>query len=583
MENVCLISDFSDKMKRIALGLNIGPEYIISNQIHENEKDYHTWLNTEFQEKNIEKIIIPVSLSDDGTVNTNGLLLGLHIRLNYELPVSKRLIPIIFLTNFTVENLIKKNQFDRDNNSQNLIFTKGVYFSSFLIEDIIHSVTNAKESLDIEYSRLFLEKINIHRKDTVGGHDIANTWGCFKLAQVAGIKDKIFELDIISKHLKQLYAKFLICTNESYSPKTLVDLQPIKCTGKKILFIDDKSDEGWGLLMKEIFKAAGTNFVSIDSSPYKADDYHRSFKDFEGFYCECLSHVGQDWDLIIIDLRLNPDKEDIDNEMISPTDFSGYKLIDEFLKANAGYQIIVFTASNKIWNVNAASKRGAAAYYIKESPEFNYTVKETQKHYEDFKKDVTNCFQKNYLRDIFKRNTNLVEKIDNLPDTDLGDELKNQITLAYELLKISSTQTQFAYAYISLYMIIELINNAFYKKTSGDRWIIEDGEALLDWSYGKNAKIYTHTNITVSTNKPPEWRKLAGIYFQLWNGKDHTFIHDLSVLITKRNGFVHNDKSILDIRDTDKKGNTIYPNHDIYTANGFIKLYDHIEKLIGYL
>lgn len=583
MGKVYLISDFSDKMKRVALELNIGPEQIISNQIHENEKDYHNWLNAEFQEKNIEKIIIPVSLSDDVTINTNGLLIGLHIRLNYEQSLDKRLIPIIFLTNFTVENLIKKIHFDRDNNPQNLIFTKGVYFSSFFTDDIIQTILSAEAIPETEYHSNFLEKINIHRKETTGGHDIANAWGCFKLAQVAGIKDKIFELDIISKYLKQLHAKYLICKNESFSTKKLIDLHPIKCGGKKILFIDDKSDEGWGILMKEIFKAADTNFVSIDSSPYKADDYHSSFKDFDGFYSKCKALIGKDWDLIIIDLRLNPDAEDIDNEMISPTDFSGYKLIDEFLKANEGYQIIVSTASNKIWNVNAALKRGAAAFYIKESPEFNYTVKETQKHYEDFKKNVVNCFQKNYLRDIFNRNSLLAEKLYRLSDTDLGDELKNQITLAYELLKISYTQAQFAYAYTSLYMIIELVNKAFYKKISDDSWIIDDGEFLLDWSYDENTKMYTHTNIKVSTNKPPEWQKLAGIYFQLWNGKDHTFIHDTYLLIKKRNGFLHNDKLILDKKETDKKGNTIYPNHDIYTANGFIKLYDHIEKLIGHL
>ncbi|HLO55538.1 MAG TPA: hypothetical protein VK169_14690 [Saprospiraceae bacterium] len=457
MENVYIISDFSVKMKRLASELNIPQVHIISNQVHENEKDYHNWLNTEFGTKNIEKIIIPISISDDGNINTNGLLLGLHIRLNYELPLSKRLLPIIFLTNFTVENLIKKNHFDRDNNPQNLIFTQGVYFSSFFADDILNTIGKAEACPESEYRQNCLDKINVHRKDTIGGHDIANAWGCFKLAQVVGIKDKIFELDIISKHLKQLYAKFLICKNESFSPKTCIDLLPLKCVGKKILFIDDKSDEGWGLLMKQIFKGAGTHFVSIDSSKYKANDYHSSFKDFDGFYDECLSHVGQDWDLIIIDLRLNPDKEDIDNELITPTEFSGYKLIHEFLKANEGYQIIVSTASNKIWNVNAALERGASAYYIKESPEFNYTIKETQRQYENFKKDVINCFQKDYLRDIYNL-CDAAKQANSNSDTIFKQESNSMLDIAWNLI----VNEQLDFGYLTLFQIIEVYANQKY-------------------------------------------------------------------------------------------------------------------------
>ncbi len=581
MEKVYLISDFSDKIKRLAESLQIPAQNIISYQTKENESGYHSWLNDEFKAKVIDKIIIPVSISNDGTINTEGLLLGLHIRLNYELPLAKRLIPIIYISNFTLENLIKKNHFDKDNNPQNLIFTKGVYFSSFDTEDMLQTVENSKSCPDTEYYTSVLSKLNINRKEVVGGHDIANAWGCFKVAQVIGVDDKIFELESISKHLKQLYAKHLICKNETFSNEKRIDLNPIKCKGKNILFIDDKADEGWAELMENLFKGTSDNFVYVDSSKYKADDVHKSFKDFDGFYKECQLHIGKDWDLIFIDLRLNPEKEDIDNEMIAPTDFSGYKLIDDFLTENEGYQIIVLTASNKIWNINTALKRGAHSYYIKESPEFNYPISETKKLLDKFKSDVFECFERGYLKQIFKEKQDLIYSIDSMNyDSEFLETLKNQLNLAYYLLSKAETKEQFAYAYVSLYMIIETVNNHFVEKTTNDEWKINiTNESLLDWSYDPSSNMYINTNITVVGNKPPEWQKLAGLYFQIWNGQDHELVQKLYQLITKRNGFVHNDKKILDRANA----NGDFVNHDIYEPQGFVKLFDVIKKILSYL
>ena len=179
--------------------------------------------------------------------------------------------------------------------------------------------------------------------------------------------------------------------------------------------------------------------------------------------------------MIIIDLRLNPEKEDIDNEMIKPTEFSGYKLIDEFLKKNEGYQIIVSTASNKIWNVNAALKRGATSYYIKESPEFNYSISETKKNYNEFKTNVQNCFERSYLKVIYKDIQLLIQKLDKLHyPPEFRNKLKNQLDLSFTMLQIasknniqlkecpSSEKTRdeklFAYAFISLQSIIETMS-----------------------------------------------------------------------------------------------------------------------------
>jgi hypothetical protein len=83
----------------------------------------------------------------------------------------------------------------------------------------------------------------------------------------------------------------------------------------------------------------------------------------------------------------------------------------------------------------------------------------------------------------------------------------------------------------------------------------------------------------VAGNKPPEWQKFAGIFFQKWLQTDGKFIKKVYSLINKRNGFIHNDTSILDKKD--HAGN--YLNHDIFEPNGFIKLFDCINDIINFL
>jgi CheY-like chemotaxis protein len=456
MKEVFILSDYTQFFKELTKQLEFTENRIISLPSFENESDWHNWATQLFKNNDISKLVIPISIPTDNPINTEGLKMALHIRLNYELTLLQRLTPIILLSDFSIENIIGKNNFDTDNNPQNLLFTKGIYLSSFDSGEIIKTVKNAEPcSLD-DYQKQVLNKIKILPKASTGKHSITNAWGCFKLAQVTGLRDEIFKHNAISGHLKTLYSKYLICYNDAYTQEKRIDLNPIKCNSKKILFIDDQADEGWGDLMKNIFKVAGNNFVCIDSAKYKNSET-KLFHDFDGFITECRSHIGKDWDLIIIDLRLNPEKEDIDNEMISPTEFSGYKLIDEFLNENEGYQIIISTASNKIWNLNAALKRGASSYYVKESPEFNYSVSETNKHYENFKSDVHKCFERSYLREIYKIWKSVVEVNKNQGNTFIL-ESNSMLDIAWNLIK----QEQLDFSYLTLFQIIEQYANQKY-------------------------------------------------------------------------------------------------------------------------
>lgn len=585
MEEIFFLSDNQPLVKNIISSLNIPESQIIYLESFEQEYLFHDWITNSFKNKGIKKLIVPISIPTNENFNSEGLKIGLHLRLNYELTIEERCIPIIFLSDLSLEILASKGNFDSDVNPQYLFFTKGVYRSTFDPNEIIKKIETSESFSNEEYFSDVLQKLKLTQKESHGSHSISNAWGCYKLGQVAGVGDEIFNLPSISSYLKTLYAKYLICVNNSFHQGKYFDLNPVKCEGKKILYIDDQSDEGWTFLIKKIFKNSADGFISIDSGKYKNNET-KIFHDFEGFYNECKNQIGKAWDLIIIDLRLHPEMEDIDNEKINPSSFSGYKLIDEFLNVNKGYQIIVLTASNKIWNIYAALERGAQSFYIKESPQFNYPIKETNSQYDKFKKDSSDCFKKSYLRDIWSEKISISDKLKSSQySTDFTLAIINQMDIAFQMVLTAKTETQFAYAFVTLYMIIEIINNHFVNRKVNGRWEIDNNEELCAWSYVENKyEPYTIDNSNtkidkVEGSKPPEWQKFAGIYFQKWNQEDPTFIQSVYFSIRKRNGFIHNDRTILDQKD--RKGK--YLNRDIFSDEGFKGLFEIIKKILEFL
>lgn len=544
MENTYIISDFSDEMKYLTGLLEIPETNVISFVRQQNEKGFHEWLQDIFSKNDIKKIIIPISLSKDVIFNTEGLLLGLHIRLNYQLSIEKRCIPIIYLSDLSIENIIKANNFDKDNNPQNLLFTKGIYLTSFDPEDVLKTIANALSCSQENYEQNLLPRLNIQRKATSGGHDIANAWGSYKLGLIIGVGERIFNQEYASKYLKQLYAKYLICKNEIYEFEKIIDLNPIRCWSKKVLFIDDKADEGWGVLMKKIFNEAGKDFVYVDPSKYKTTDEHRSFSDFDGFYKECQSHIGKDWDLIIIDLRLNPATEDIDNKTISPTNLTGYKLINEFLNENAGYQIIVLTASNKIWNINAALDRGAYSYYIKESPEYNNPTKETKIQFEDFKEDVQRCFDRRYLRDLYLEWYKAKSKNSN-KDKKLISESNIALDIAWEQIKKEYVD----FAFLILFQSIESVANKLYKVDQYEDHLdnvvtIDKSESdyfewLLSYKEDYNGGYFYSEKLSQNKNQKPTALYKISCLFKIKYNKDDSFLRKIGSLTKTRNSIAH--------------------------------------------
>ena len=133
----------------------------------------------------------------------------------------------------------------------------------------------------------------------------------------------------------------------------------------------------------------------------------------------------------------------------------------------------------------SAVRRGADGYYMKESPEFAFTKEFSEQNYQRFQQDVKRCFDRDFLKVLFSDLKSIKNHIPTFTDTDFKNELLNQLDLFWNMICKTNSETDFAYAYVTLYLIIEIVNNHFYQQTTNNKWNISGVGNLLDWQWDK--------------------------------------------------------------------------------------------------
>jgi len=546
-----------------------------------NDFEIHKWVLNFFSDKDIDKLIIDL---DEDFINS--IKIALHIRLSPEYIVNKSLLPIVFVSTSNLNQIISNKETAIWNH---ILSTKGIYFTNF--ENVLLELGSVAGLQPHNYKSQFLDIIKILPSERMGRHSLANIWGAYRIDKFAETcaLDNNAEFD---DNKADLYFKYILAQNfdiNKFNPPDLKILgklssipgnkpNRIHSKGKKILLIDDEADKGWEAVLRKVFKTSShDDFVVLCEKAKDFEDFSENAKNII---------INKSFDLYLVDLRLNGLEEEDVNDTES---FSGMKVLKKMKELNEGYQVIIFTASNKAWNLKKLIDAGADGYYVKESPEYNFPDEFSNQNYLEFKTEVLKCYERGYLRYIYNDILEMKQKIDTLdiPEKFLN-ELKNQLNLAFNMILNAKSNEQFAYSYISLYLVIEIVSNQFVlKDPENQKWSIKDIGYLKAWYWDEEGKKYVpyskdknNNKITeVIGNKPPEWQKLAGLYFQKWDKKDVSFIQDIYLLINKRNGFIHNDRDILDKKD--KQGKLI--NHDIYKPDGFIKLFDCIKKIINCL
>jgi DNA-binding NarL/FixJ family response regulator len=494
-----------------------------------NDVEIHNWVVELFRSNEIDKVVIEIE--KDPILS---LQIGYHIRLSIENIKERVLVPILYLSKLSLNSIMLQTEI-----YSQILATKGVVFSEFDLQSNKAEIEHLIGLNESEYLTKFLKIIHIQPDETVGRHSLANIWGAYAMDKASNAN----ALSDDSDFKKKLYFKYISAFNniDKLKPSRLNvlgnikvgDVNKIKAEGKRILLIDDEASKGWETVLRKIFKTSSAeDFVVINEK----------IKDFESF-SEASKHIIEtgEFDLYLVDLRLNGLDED---ENLKTEDFSGMKVLKKIKSLNKGNQVIIFTASNKVWNLKALLDAGADDYYLKESPEYNFSKTISEQNYNDFRDNVVECFKRSYLKEIYSEwektkmnNTN--------SDIDFIAESDTALDIAWE--QIRSNYLDFGF--LTLFQSIESIGNKLYSidedkdtlegEITIDKTNSEQHEWLMTFNIDRQNGDYFSSEKESQKDRTPTTIYKVSCLFKIKYHKDDAFLKKIGRFNKLRNNIAH--------------------------------------------
>lgn len=347
-------------------------------------------------------LFIKVSLSKNNYLEYIGLRLSYHIRLTKNLG-DKANIPIIIIAEESFQYLGLTYP------EPSILLTKGIYLIKESLDDYQRSLKwfNDGRIKPLDDFNFFVNSISINPPANYQSHhSIANEWALvryFSMFEVddhklyLNLKNKIYDLDYLNTlHFKHAEAK---TNRQKFNPKKKHNIKPIikGIEETKIGIIDDEINKGWLEFYDYILDKSMATAV-----PYK--DFKKDEEKIE------LINKIKIWllekftsidpiDNFIIDLRLHDDdfiEQDFDK-------LSGIQIINFIKSHNPGIQVVISTASNKVWNYQKCLKAGVKYFSIKESPETFSSRIETIASFNHLSLQISDAVKDSFLANIFRK------------------------------------------------------------------------------------------------------------------------------------------------------------------------------------
>jgi CheY-like chemotaxis protein len=560
MERMFIIRE--DVIQKLVADESIG---VIDYPTDENlleDSHFHDWIVRLFRTDNPTSLVIPLSLRGEKFL---GLTLGLHIRLNHELIHNQRCIPIIFTSSaYTFETLFSDKDLEIKKSRtfpHYLLNTPNVFLEPETEPAVLKRIIAiCKPITTHDYKNKVLDALKILPSEKTGKHSLANVWGIVRLAKTAGCLNSLQGNNLIQRKLKDLYFKYTMAymldeikvdeTNHSFKKNVSVKQ-------KQILLVDDEANKGWDVIIKSIFHGSEVDVVARDE---------RGNESFGSFYQKAVDkalELGTNnipkWDLILLDLRLNED-EDLGTATNKPVQqHSGGMLLDKIKKANRGTQVIIFTASNKAWNMRQLLTMGADGYFIKESPELSMIDSFSETSLADFIITSELLISYSFLKNFY-HSFKLIEqdfKPRRLPThakalpKEFIDEVLKWLELVNRNLLSNKNQIGLTTSFLMLFSILENISNRIIDSDNPLETTDQQGKKKYKFQFRSNNQelrsfverppqsgYYEKTNYSLESYRNLPWN------MKIFNALDFlsSFSADMgkvNALVRKRNDIIH--------------------------------------------
>ncbi|MCZ2100081.1 MAG: hypothetical protein LC107_00920, partial [Chitinophagales bacterium] len=347
----------------------------------------------------INSITLPISLSKN-FLELSGLRVGHHIRLTKEL--SFRTTPLIFYGSISVETIAKISPL------ASILFTPNVHYvdiSEYTFDSIVGSIKKNYQSNSFDFNK-YLDFVRIEPPvNYQSHHSIANDWA---LARYFSMLEKDTDNGIynrlghkISKldYTKTLHFKYVESKGErqKFNPKKYFYTPLFKrVKGLTIGIIEDEADKGWGDFYHYLLEKSGAN---TEIFQFHKDESKTDLISRLKTWIDENNSLDNPIDIYVVDLRLHD--EDFEEKNIEK--ITGNQIIKFIKTKNKGIQVVVSTASNKVWNFQRNIEFGVTSFIVKESPEAFNTREETKLSMLNLTNGVDKASDKAFLAMLYRK------------------------------------------------------------------------------------------------------------------------------------------------------------------------------------
>lgn len=497
-----------------------------------DKDDYDTFLDKTLLSSLAEEydlIVLPLTLSAINPLEFTGIRCAAHIRLDKR--YNNTLTPILFLGPDSLDEILRLSELS------SFLLTPSVFLSDANTVDQFNEWIDTHHTIIKSLSKAnygrFLNRFEVKAPANFADdhHSIANLWGATVLCRRI-TKETMPSTAGNAEALRSLFFKYVLTKREISEPGNRGGQNETEtlATGKSFLLIDDEADKGWFFALSRYLKGAN-QFDVISEKTHNYEDLTEASR---------TKIEKGNYDIIFLDLRLNgPDEEDI----IEPDKFSGMKVLRKIKEINRGTQVIMFTASNKAWNLKALLDAGADGYYIKMSPEY-YTENSIENNYKSLRETIRYCLKRAFLKKIYNKIASLNELCEREIDEEFYTPIEKYFDQSFILLSTAGNNTQYKYAFLSLFGALEEVVKYWICPAKKNQPLYYfDDEPVRAWDIDRQGKQFVINGVAYGDFAIS--RRIIAIYLDRLGRIDMEFAKRIYNLVARRNDFVHNSLSHL--------------------------------------
>ena len=505
-------------------------QFPVSNAVIKNgcdlaceDEDLIALVNEQSDSK-FDAIYIPLSMGE-----TLSDFLGLRLAMFFRLIDTANKYANIFIYGDAVFSLFIKTE------CAEIFKMPGISYVSANASSLKDTLSSIHRISEDDY-RMGIKKIHLNVPSDIGdNHSVANIWCEYRWSLALNHSDS----DIQKKTKKIGSTLYFLYLNALYPPTELsfIDREKLVIGDKqqkhdlKILFVDDEADEGWYEILSYILY----DLNSIETFDYIGNEI-KSKSQTE--IVEIVKDKVNDMDanLVILDLRLHP--EDFSAPNIN--EITGYKILEMLKHENRGIQVLMFSATNKIWNLQALLEQEADGFIMKEGPENSVDPTFTEKSITEFIDLLSHCSRLTFRRNLWPSIQRVKSRLKFLLREDnenkkLLNTIFTLIMMAEDALFDGNQKHSLDSTFINLFTAIEFAANEWIEMKQGQYgynfYFKDNGDPLYFFEEG-------------NSQPGKEWKyadKRLPYFIKITNTLYHVGAYDSNIqkLVDKRNAFTH--------------------------------------------